>query len=92
MSKSQLPMPSFVGNTSSQSSPPLCYPSGKNEKQENQQLTLCGCRKAPKSQCIAAIGKEKDDFGYIWKNVLSMDKAQKYCQNLSPKIDGNQDD
>ncbi|CRK91749.1 CLUMA_CG005383, isoform A [Clunio marinus] len=49
-------MPSFVGNTSSQSSPPLCYPPPKVDKSENQQVTLCGCRKAPRSQCLSAIG------------------------------------
>lgn len=52
MSKSQLPMPSFVGSTSSSS-----YPPPKADKNENQQMTLCGCRKAPRSQCISAIGK-----------------------------------
>ena len=59
MSKSQLPMPSFVGNTSSQSSPPICYPPAKSDKNENQQMTLCGCRKAPRSQCMSAIGEIK---------------------------------
>lgn len=59
MSKSQLPMPSFVGNTSSQASPPLCYPPVKSDKNETQQMTLCGCRKAPRSHCISAIGKWK---------------------------------
>lgn len=57
MSKSQLPMPSFVGNTSSQPSPPICYPPSKVDKSENQQVTLCGCRKAPRSKCFSAIGK-----------------------------------
>lgn len=59
MSKTQLPMPSFVGNTSSQQSPSLCYPPPKTDKNENQQLTLCGCRKAPRSQCMSAIGKKR---------------------------------
>ncbi|KAG5673421.1 hypothetical protein PVAND_003470 [Polypedilum vanderplanki] len=56
--KSQLPMPSFVGNTVNQSSPPLCFPPSKIDKNSDsqQQSTLCCCRKAPKSQCIAAIG------------------------------------
>lgn len=57
MSKAQLPMPSFVGNTSSQSSPPICYPPAKADKNESQPTTLCGCRKAPRSQCMSAIGK-----------------------------------
>jgi hypothetical protein len=55
--KQQLPMPSFVGNASNQSSPPLCYPSTKIDKSNNDHSTLCCCKKAPKSQCIAAIGK-----------------------------------
>jgi len=61
-SKSQLPMPSFVGDPSNQSNQ-LCFPqsssssNSKAEKSESHQMTLCGCRKAPKSQCLAAIGK-----------------------------------
>ncbi|XP_070505686.1 TWiK family of potassium channels protein 7-like [Chironomus tepperi] len=56
--KSSLPMPSFVGNTSGQPSPPLCFPPAKVDKNSDSQQpsTLCCCRKAPKSQCIAAIG------------------------------------
>ncbi|CAO1434344.1 unnamed protein product [Diamesa hyperborea] len=52
-SKSQLQMPSFVGNPSS---PALCFPATKTTKIERQQTTLCGCQKAPKSRCISAIG------------------------------------
>ena len=54
-SKSQLQMPSFVGNPSN--SPALCFPAVKTTKIEHQQTTLCGCQKAPKSRCISAIGK-----------------------------------
>lgn len=64
MSKSQLPMPSFVGNTSSQPSPPICYPPSKIDKSENQQVTLCGCRKAPRSKCFSAIGKHDSKENY----------------------------
>lgn len=54
--KSQLPMPSFVGNASGQSSPPLCFtPPAKVDKNIDQPM-LCCCRKAPRSQCMAAIG------------------------------------
>lgn len=55
--KAQLPMPSFVGSASGQSSPPLCFtPPAKIDKNIDQPM-LCCCRKAPRSQCMAAIGK-----------------------------------
>lgn len=55
--KAQLPMPSFVGSASGQSSPPLCFqPPTKVDKNIDQPM-LCCCRKAPRSQCMAAIGE-----------------------------------
>jgi hypothetical protein len=55
--KSQLSMPSFVGGASGQSSPPLCFtPPAKVDKNIDQPM-LCCCRKAPRSQCLAAIGE-----------------------------------
>lgn len=79
--KSQLPMPSFVGNTANQSSPPLCFPPSKIDKgNDNQQpSTLCCCRKAPKSQCIAAIGEKT--WGYIW--VQGVDICQVFFNILN---------
>lgn len=62
-SKSQLQMPSFVGNPSN--SPALCFPANKTTKIERQQTTLCGCQKAPKSRCISAIGKQKNEVKYF---------------------------
>lgn len=68
-SKSQLQMPSFVGNPSS---PALCFPATKTTKIERQQTTLCGCQKAPKSRCISAIGKQFsfkiNNFKYLHRN------------------------
>ena len=69
--KSSLQMPSFVNQTNPPS-PSLCFSSGKIDKRaEEEQTTLCGCRKAPKSQCISAIG---DCF------------TTKFIQNLSQKF------
>lgn len=89
MSKSQLSMPSFVGNSSNQSSPP-CYPQVKTDKSENQQMTLCGCRKAPRSQCISAIGKIRSDTSFEnasrWTKItnLSGSEASQIPLNKNP--------
>jgi hypothetical protein len=52
--------PSFVGTSTSPTSPTLCFPSSKHHKHEN--TGLCGCRRAPKSKCISAIGEWLDIF------------------------------
>lgn len=42
-------------NLPSPPSPPMCFPSPKNNKRDN--VGLCGCQRAPKSHCISAFGK-----------------------------------
>ncbi|XP_037030008.1 TWiK family of potassium channels protein 7 [Bradysia coprophila] len=42
-------------NLPSPPSPPMCFPSPKNNKRDNN-VGLCGCQRAPKSHCISAFG------------------------------------
>ncbi|XP_055856613.1 potassium channel subfamily K member 18-like isoform X1 [Episyrphus balteatus] len=46
----------FVGSVKNPTSPSMCFPSSKNEKQREHHPGLCGCQRAPKSHCISATG------------------------------------
>ncbi|XP_058464117.1 potassium channel subfamily K member 6-like [Malaya genurostris] len=56
--KPPLQVPNFIGSSPSSrpQSPSLCFSTSSSKAEKNEPVTLCGCRRAPKSQCCSAIG------------------------------------
>ncbi|XP_065092139.1 TWiK family of potassium channels protein 18-like [Ochlerotatus camptorhynchus] len=56
--KPPLQVPNFIGSSTSSrpQSPSLCFSTTSSKAEKNEPVTLCGCRRAPKSQCFSAIG------------------------------------
>ncbi|XP_062553864.1 potassium channel subfamily K member 10-like [Armigeres subalbatus] len=56
--KPPLQVPNFIGSSTSSrpQSPSLCFSTASSKAEKNEPVTLCGCRRASKSQCFSAIG------------------------------------
>ncbi|EAT44153.1 AAEL004478-PA [Aedes aegypti] len=56
--KPPLQVPNFIGSSTSSrpQSPSLCFSTASSKAEKNEPVTLCGCRRAPRSQCFSAIG------------------------------------
>ncbi|XP_053688345.1 TWiK family of potassium channels protein 7-like [Sabethes cyaneus] len=58
--KPPLQVPNFIGSSTSSrprpQSPSLCFSTSSSKAEKNEPVTLCGCRRAPRSQCFSAIG------------------------------------
>uniref|UniRef100_A0A8D8DL49 TWiK family of potassium channels protein 7 n=2 Tax=Culex pipiens TaxID=7175 RepID=A0A8D8DL49_CULPI len=57
--KPPLQVPNFIGSSTSSrpQSPSLCFSTTSSKADKNEvAVTLCGCRRAPTSQCFSAIG------------------------------------
>ncbi|KAL1403995.1 hypothetical protein pipiens_019113, partial [Culex pipiens pipiens] len=56
--KPPLQVPNFIGSSTSSrpQSPSLCFSTTSSKADKNEvAVTLCGCRRAPTSQCFSAI-------------------------------------
>ncbi|XP_058120556.1 potassium channel subfamily K member 10-like [Anopheles ziemanni] len=56
--KSPLQVPNFIGSgvSSRPQSPSLCFSTASSKIDKTENINLCGCQHAPKSQCASAFG------------------------------------